>query len=231
MSPALPQLKAREWIVVTDFDGTLTRLDVGNELCIKAAPKEFAFLQNEYRQGRITLKDYQIKMWSKFPMGERDFRRLSRELGALRDGVNSFLETCANVGVPVYVASCGLRPYIDEVLDAFLTPAARKAITDIQCNEARFAADHISDFIPPSNAPDSPYPLDKGVWCDELRAQHSAQNPNVKVLGIGNGSSDKSFLGHVDFLAATDGLAEHAKKVGHPFFYFDDFDLLKKSLL
>lgn len=221
--------------IVTDFDGTLTREDVGNELCIEACPELFKSLHAELKAERMTLKDYQQKMWSFFPMPEKLFRERARVHGKLRDGVIEFLEESADQGVPVYVASCGLRPYIEEVLNANLPIKALKAVTEIRCNEARFGPKGIEHFEAPLNVANSPWPLDKGYWAQEIKtaAQERAQQNDggeMFVVGIGNGTSDRSLCGKVDLLLATDGLARFCDREGHAYMRFDNFFEVSKIL-
>jgi 2-hydroxy-3-keto-5-methylthiopentenyl-1-phosphate phosphatase len=214
-------MKSTPWVVATDFDGTITRLDVGNEIHKSLKPEDFVALQAAYRRGEMGLKELQRRMWVDFAMGETEFRKLARKFGELREGANKFLEYCADSEIPVYVASCGIRTYIETVLDALLSPKARAAIKGLQCNNAVFSDTKLSEFIPPPSSPDSPYPLDKGAWIQEIRRE---KHPNSKVLGIGNGTSDRSFAGQVDQLAATEALARWCETQKVPFIAFESFD-------
>jgi len=220
---------ARPWVVATDFDGTITRLDVGNEIHRSLKPDEFGALQATYRSGGMTLKELQRQMWENFAMNEATFKKRALEFGALRDGANHFLESCLDAGIPVYVASCGIRTYIETVLDTMLTPKARSAILGIECNRAVFSAHGISQFIPPPSSPASPVPLDKGAWIQSIRRE---KHPHSKVLGIGNGSSDRSFAGQVDTLAATEALARWCEAESIPYVAFESFyELLEAKLM
>jgi 2-hydroxy-3-keto-5-methylthiopentenyl-1-phosphate phosphatase len=215
------------WVIVTDFDGTLTTLDVGNELAKEALGRpRFDELQAAYRSGKMGLKEMQRLTWEKFPMPLARFKERSLHYARLRPGVNEFLERCVDAGLPVYVASCGVRPYIETVLDALLTPKARASVRGIECNGADFDASGISRFIPPATAADCPYPLDKGDWARKVAKAY----PGAKLLGIGNGTSDRSFHGHVDTLACTEALATWASKEGIDYIPFEDFEGLMKAL-
>jgi 2-hydroxy-3-keto-5-methylthiopentenyl-1-phosphate phosphatase len=220
-------MKSIPWVVATDFDGTITQLDVGNEIHKSLKPDEFVSLQASYRRGEMGLKELQRRMWEDFALGEIEFRKRARAFGTLREGANEFLEFCADSEIPVYVASCGIRTYIETVLDALLTPKARAAIKGLQCNNAIFSDSKLSQFIPPPSSSDSPYPLDKGAWIQEIRRE---KHPNSKVLGIGNGTSDRSFAGQVDQLAATEALALWCEKQKIPFLAFESFfELMRPS--
>jgi 2-hydroxy-3-keto-5-methylthiopentenyl-1-phosphate phosphatase len=221
-------MTANKWVVATDFDGTITRLDVGNEIHKSLKPEDFVMIQARYRRGEINLKQLQLHMWENFGLSEAEFKKRALSFGALRDGANPFLESCLDAGIPVYVASCGIRTYIETVLDTMLTPKARSAILGIECNNAVFEGERLSQFIPPPSSPTSPVPLDKGAWIQSIRRE---KHPKAKVLGIGNGSSDRSFAGQVDELAATEALALWCEKENVPFVPFESFhDLMKRNL-
>ncbi len=220
-------LPSSRWIVVTDFDGTLTEQDVGNELCKEFIPDLFLELQTAYRAQKLSLREMQPRMWSDFPCGEARFRERAAQIGRLRPGVVEFLRLCRDREVPVYVASCGLRPYIEAVLDRTLPAELRGVVREIRCNEARFEGERLARFETPDDDPTSPYPLDKGAWCRALRERLGA-----RVLGIGNGSSDRTFLGQSDELAATEALATYFERQGADFRRFTDFrDLLDVQAL
>lgn len=207
------------WIVVTDFDGTLTTKDVGNELCDLFDSDKFRKLQSEFRAGVITLKEYQFQMWTGFPCSEQQFREESARLGALRPGVNEFLEKCAQKKVPVYIASCGIKPYIEEVLNRHVSDWARAAITGIMCNNGVFESSKLSKIIFPDNDPTGDTPLHKGLYSKELSKLHNG----AKVLAIGNGSSDKSFVGHVDQICACEKFIDYCKSKAVEHLPFKDF--------
>jgi len=219
-------LKQASIAILTDFDGTLTKADIGNELCLEAAPELYRNLEKKLKSEEISLLEYQEKMWSHFPMSESHFRNRARHHAELRDGVNEFLEHCLNIKIPVYVASCGLRPYIEEVLNFKLSPNASKAILETRCNEAHFGPTSITSFIAPKNVNHSPWPLDKGAWAQELKQTKSYDF----VIGIGNGTSDRSFCGAVDALFATDGLARYCDKTSYNYSRFDNFFEIKELL-
>lgn len=221
MKPALP------FAVALDFDGTITMTDVGNALCEEFIPEHFTKHHSRYSAGELSLRALQQIMWDGFPLSEKSFREATRRLNKLRPGVNEFLEKCAERGVPVFVVSCGIRPYIDETLQQHLSPRAREAIKGVVCNDARFEGDKLLKILPPNPDESDPLPLHKGAW---VRAQRDKLYPGYKLLAVGDGSSDFSFAGHVDWIAATRKLAAYCDKHKHPYLPFNDFFELDRHL-
>jgi 2-hydroxy-3-keto-5-methylthiopentenyl-1-phosphate phosphatase len=212
-----------EWIVVTDFDGTITEKDVGNEICKFFRPEEYQTLSTSYRNNELTLRDFQQKMWSKFPAKKDDFVLASLRAASLRPGVNEFLEACAHKDVPVYIASCGMDVYIESVIERFFSKFAQAAIKGISSNKTCFTETELESIIAPNSDLSDPDPLHKGKWAQELARKHRS-----KVMAIGNGSSDKTFLGHVDLIFATEKLKDTCEKAGQPYTPFENFfDILK----
>lgn len=207
------------WIVVTDFDGTITQKDVGNELCMVFANEQYRKLHFEFRAGNLNLKEYQQEMWTRFPSSELRFREEATRLGELRPGVNEFLEKCAAKKIPVYIASCGIRHYIEEVLKAHVSEWAQLAITGLVCNDGVFEGESMIEIKMPDNDPTGKTPLHKGLLAEELSKKHGG----AKVLAIGNGTSDKSFVGHVDQICACDKFIDYCKGQNVPFTAFEDF--------
>lgn len=213
-----------EWIVVTDFDGTLTEKDVGNEICKLFRPQEYQTLSDAFRSNELSLRDFQQKMWNHFPASKEEFIQASLRSASLRPGVNEFLEICAHKEVPVYIASCGIDVYIESVIDRFFSKFAQASIKGISCNKTQFSANELEFITAPNQNLSEPDPLHKGRWAQELAQKHRS-----KVMAIGNGSSDKTFLGHVDLIFATEKLKVTCEKAGHAYTPFENFfDILRK---
>lgn len=215
------------WVIATDFDGTLTQKDVGNEIHKELKNEDFYSLQAAYRRGELPLKELQLRMWQDFPISEKEFCKLALKHASLREGVNEFLEKCFDHSIPVYVTSCGILQYIETVINELLSEKAKKSIHAIECNHAKFDSHKLSQFIPPISDPSSPYPLDKGAWIKNIRKD---KHPHSKILGIGNGTSDRSFAGQVDLLAATEGLAKWCLENQRAYIPFENFHEIDSQL-
>lgn len=213
-----------EWIVVTDFDGTLTEKDVGNELCKLYRPQEYKDLSNEYNAGVLTLRDFQQKMWTGFPTSREVFSESALRFAKLRPGVNEFLELCAHKEIPVYIASCGIDAYIEPVIERYFSKFAQAAIKGMACNKSEFSDEKLAKLIAPNQNLAEAEPLHKGRWARELGNQHAR-----KVVAIGNGGSDRTFIAHVDKLFATEKLPKICAAAGQEYTEFEHFfDILRK---
>ncbi|NCN26965.1 MtnX-like HAD-IB family phosphatase [bacterium] len=215
------------WIVVSDFDGTITTEDIGNGLCQKFRSELFTKVIHQYELGNMNLRAEQHILWKGFPLGEAEFKREATQIASFRPLANEFLEKCATHKIPVYIASCGMRPYIDAVLSAQASPKALQAIKEIRCNEVEFDKDCIVKLITPIEDEKNPLPFHKGEWAKQLSQKHGGS----KVLIIGDGSSDFSMIDSADQIYATRKLAKKCKEKGLSFTPFEDFAPLLESPL
>ena len=216
--------KKSSYIIVTDFDGTLTEKDIGNELSMLYRPQLFQELHASYSKGDLRLREFQQQLWTNFPCSKEEFVHASLKAASLRPGVNEFLELCAHKQIPVYVASCGIDLYITSVMNRLMSKFAQAAIKGLKSNTAHFNEYSITALIPPDLDSSQAEPLHKGRWAQKLSEEHGG----AKIVAIGNGGSDKTFLHHVDIIYATEKLiktCENAQVSFKPFHNF--FDILK----
>jgi 2-hydroxy-3-keto-5-methylthiopentenyl-1-phosphate phosphatase len=215
-------------VVVSDFDGTISRKDVGNEICLQIDSEKYKDLQALYRQKKITLRDYQKQMWEGLALTQNRMKSLAVQFSELRPGFLDFLRHCSNRKVSVYIASCGLRDYIEPVLEKEISKELRQCIHEISCHDATYADNRLRRLEFRDSESLSPiWPFDKGRWCRELKKVHG---PECLIIGIGNGTSDQNFVGSVDLIFATDALSEYCKSQNVPFVYFDNFFEIKDYL-
>ncbi|MBP7845035.1 MAG: HAD-IB family phosphatase [Proteobacteria bacterium] len=212
-------MNSTKWIVLSDFDGTLTTKDVGNELCKRFIPQLFDRVNEQYFLGNLNLRAEQKILWEDFPANKELFQKTAQEVGVFRKGVNEFLEKCLLHKIPVFVASCGMDAYIEAVLEKQASPTARQAIHAIECNRTEFSGERLIKIHTPVKDEKSAYPLHKGEWAGELKKKF----PGTKILGIGDGSSDFSMLGYVDKIYATRKLADKCVEKNVAFERFEDF--------
>ena len=211
-------------VVVTDFDGTLTQKDIGNELCKIYRPQLYAELSEAYSKELLKLRDFQQQMWTGFPCSEDEFIASSLRVASLRPGVNEFLEMCAHKSVPVYIASCGMDTYIQAVIGRFFSKFAQAAIRGVACNHVEFAGDRLVQLTAPDTDLTQPEPLHKGKWARRMATESGATN----LVAIGNGGSDRTFLGYADTIFATEKLIKICEVAGQSFVPFDHFfDILR----
>lgn len=102
-------------LLVTDFDGTLTRRDFYQVYAERLMPPDAPDFWAEYRAGRLTHFDALKAIFSYVPAGEEQLLALTREM-QLEPTLAAALASLHIAGWKVVVVSAGCRWYIDRLL-------------------------------------------------------------------------------------------------------------------
>jgi 2-hydroxy-3-keto-5-methylthiopentenyl-1-phosphate phosphatase len=202
--------------IVSDFDYTLTTIDVGDALCDRFAPPEWHAVDDRWQRGELSLPEAQLQMWSQLRATPTEVNAFVATAARLRPGVPEFLRACRDRGVPVYVGSGGFDFYLEPVLEPH-----RLALAGTFCSRGIFHGDRVTlEFLTGLECPTCA--VCKGRLCERVRAAH----PGERLIFLGDGASDRCAIGHADLVLAVAGseLAARCAADGHqPFATFGDF--------
>ena len=112
--------------VVCDFDGTATLLDIGDEIS-----KHFGGVEHwetetaRFRRGELDTRGIIEAIYAKVLASEEEVRAFAAATARLRPGFSDLVAACRARGAPFFLASGGLRQYIEAVLAANLAPDLR----------------------------------------------------------------------------------------------------------
>ena len=217
-------------IVLTDFDGTACRIDIGENLMRKHAGPEWPALIADWKAGRITTTQCFTR--------ECELARLSRETILSFARKQSFepsfiafldilrpLRSESKQDIPLVILSDGLDLYIELLLK-------QHGIRDVAffANHAAFPAGYLM--------PEFPYFEEGCGSCGNCKGSHIRrykQEGYSPVIFVGDGLSDRCVVGKADILFAKDDLLEHVQKKGVEAIPFQDFgdvhrDLVKRNI-
>jgi len=212
-------------IVLSDFDGTACRIDIGANLMRKHAGPQWPRLIADWKEGRITT----IQCFTR----ECELARLSRETvvsfaeqQSLEPSFLAFHEVLRGQGVPVVILSDGLDIYIDLIL-------RKHGLTDVAffANHAVFPNGYLR--------PEFPYYEQGCGSCGNCKGSHIRRYQKegcAPVIYVGNGLSDRCVVGKADILFAKDDLLDHVRREGVEAIPFRDFgdvhqELVKRNIL
>ncbi|MBI5479671.1 MAG: HAD-IB family phosphatase [Deltaproteobacteria bacterium] len=202
--------------IVTDFDYTLTTIDVGDALCDRFAPPEWHAIDDRWQRGEVSLPAAQREIWSLLRATAAAVRDFVATTARLRPGVPEFFRACRERALPVYVGSGGFDFYLEPLLEPH-----RPALAGLYCSRGVFHGDRLAlQFLTGLECPSCA--VCKGRLCDLARAAH----PGERLVFLGDGASDRCAIGHADLVLAVRGsqLAERCAAHGRqPFATFDDF--------
>src|SRR5437764_12505939 len=107
--------------VVCDFDGTATLLDIGDEISKRFGGVEHFQLQKAlFARGELDTRGIIEGIYTHVRAPEAEVCAFAVEQARLRPGFAELINAARERGAPFYLASGGLRQYIDAVLAAHL---------------------------------------------------------------------------------------------------------------
>lgn len=207
-------------IILTDFDGTACRTDIGESLMKRHAGPGWPKLIADWKAGRITT----VECFTR----ECEWARLSRETvvsfaqrQSLEPSFLAFLDVLRPQGIPLVILSDGLDIYIDLLLK-------QHGITDVSffANRATFPNGWLM--------PEFPYFKQGCGSCGNCKGAHVERYKREgysPVVFVGNGLSDRCVLGKADLLFAKDDLLDAAGKKGVDAIPFRDFKDVHEELV
>lgn len=201
-------------MVVSDFDGTITTLDLVAALTLHADPANASVIQQINRR-ELELRPGLNRLFSTLATKNRDaYLRYLRHIAVFRPGYQRFRHELAQAGIPFYIVSNGL----DFILDAVLDPED-KAVRI--ANRANFTGPFLAiDWEYPCRPPcPGGCGLCKHAVVNALRARHG-----LPVVFVGDGLTDLNGARAADAVYARGMLADLLTRDGIPFTPFDTFD-------
>jgi 2,3-diketo-5-methylthio-1-phosphopentane phosphatase len=206
-------VRAPPLVLVLDFDGTMTRLDVGDEVCERFADPRWREIDAAWLRGELSLPEAQRQMWALCRASRAEAVRFAREVGALRPGLDALLDAVTAAGGEAWLASGGFDFYIEAILDAQRARFARAWY-----NRAHFDAGGIGVEFPHAEVACATCAVCKGRVVDAARAVAR------RVVFAGDGSSDRCVIGRGAEIFAVRGgrLAAGCEAAGAPYTPFDE---------
>jgi 2-hydroxy-3-keto-5-methylthiopentenyl-1-phosphate phosphatase len=167
-------------IIQSDFDGTITEEDVSFALLDAFARGDWRKLFEQYRQGKMTVGDFNTKAFAMVKASRDELLKVARAEVKLREGLRNLVNYCQGRGWRFLVVSNGLDFYIKEILEdvGLGNIEVYAATTNFNPEELRV------QYIGPDGNP-----LKKG-FKEAYTKLFLAQG--YQVVCIGNGPSDYS---------------------------------------
>jgi 2-hydroxy-3-keto-5-methylthiopentenyl-1-phosphate phosphatase len=214
--------------IVCDFDGTLTTRDIGAGLARRFAdPKLREPLSQKLSRQEISLHELQSRVWPGVKITPVELNEFLISQVELRRGVVEFLEFCKKQRLPFYLVSGGfdfyilptlklqqLHPYISESNTCANQGALSKNGLRVQFPHRHPSCNYCSNC--------------KGHFIRELRKQ--PEFSTTKIIGIGDGISDRCMAREVDQLFACRDLQRFCDKNNLAYTAFEDFHTIQQTI-
>ena len=200
-----------DWLLLLDFDGTLTFRDVDFEVADALLPpgRERAYepLAHRYERLEIGLPEYFEGYLALLAATPAEIARAAAAV-RLRPGVDRLLATIAALGVEVRIVSEGVDAYVHPVLST-----AGLGAVPVSCNRA--VHDPETGRWQVTTAADGE-PCARCLNCKGAHARR-ARAAGRRVAIVGNGASDLCGARLADLVVARDNLAHHCDREGLPY--------------
>jgi len=206
-------------IVFSDFDGTISRRDVGNRLF------------HHFSDGK---SEEVVARWKAGEIDSRECLRLEAELARdttseefyefingfdLDPGFAELAKLCRTHNLPLYIVSDGLDLYIRHLLN-------RQGLDGLPVfsNRAIIEAGRLNITWP--------YADDSCGQCGNCKGYHvrRLKTPGWTAVYIGDGLSDVCAVPEADIIFAKGDLAEYCRKENVDFYAFDDFSTVTEAI-
>lgn len=207
--------------VVCDFDGTATVLDVGDEISKRfGGLSQFQRQKELFARGEIDTRGIIEGIYREVRATEQEICAFAVEAAQLRPGFVELVRAAQETGSPFFLASGGLRQYIDAVLEAKLPSDLRSSI-HVRANEGVFAGGSLSVRFPFLNAS-----IEAGCSlcgsCKRIAVADARRSGARRIVGIGDGFADRCLVQFADCIYAREGSYLHRycveEKVRHSAF-------------
>lgn len=207
------------YLIVVDFDGTITERDTQDGLLERYAPEAMAAAERGLEEGRLTLREC---MEQEFAPVRGDHEAIVAETVAaarVRPGFAEFVRAAEAAGHRVVVVSGGfesvIRPVLERVGAAHLPVIAHEFRITPEGTTIDFRADADCDVC--------------GQECK--RAVVAELRDGLPVVYIGDGYSDRCAALAADRRFARRFLAQDLDQAGVEYTPFEDFNTIREALL
>lgn len=200
--------------LILDFDGTVTHVDVGDELCARFADPSWRELDERWERKEIALPDAQQQMWALVTATPSALLEHACTIGVVRAGLDRLLDRFGDA--ELVLASGGFDFYIEAILGPRL-----KRFAAVYCNHGVLSGQGVEVSFPfRARYGCRLCAVCKGRVCAERRAA------GRRVIFVGDGTSDRCVIGQVDEIWAVrdSKLARACAMVGLPAREFDSLD-------
>ncbi|ORX67129.1 hypothetical protein DL89DRAFT_269555 [Linderina pennispora] len=213
-----------KFIVMSDFDGTISLDDTGNILTDASMGKERReAIDNEYMEGKISFRELQIQEWSGVNLTWETAVELLKD-STIDPHFAGVVDWCIAHKIPLGIVSAGLDKLIDLHFEHSLTKEQLEYM-EIFSNKLIVVGDKWSIRF----ADDSELGHDKAASIKKVADRYEVA---PKVVFIGDGISDVASAKEADYLFAKRGLDldNWCEKNGVKRDPFDDFAYITKRL-
>ncbi len=204
--------------VLTDFDGTITRSDVAEDLLEAFAPRAWWEIEQLHRARKIGTREALVRQFALVRARKEDLLRFVDEHVRLDDTFPDFVAYCRDRQVRLEIVSEGLDVYLHFLLEKWGIDIPART------NRAMFEDGRMTIAYPYADATCTLCGTCKLLRLFELRTQ------GYRIAYVGDGHSDLCPAVEADLLFAKDELADLCREEDIAFIPFESFTDVRRGL-
>jgi len=204
--------------IFIDFDGTITKKDVGDALFINFGGKQCLDFIEEYRQGRMSA----VECFQKecIACGSIDKKELDNFIDAqeIDETFKDFKLFCQKNNIEIFILSDGMDYYINHILK-------NNNITDVPfyTNHLQLESlDGSSRFLLKPSFPFTDENCDRCACCKRNHMLSLSADDDI-IIYIGEGYSDRCPVRYADLVFAKDDLLKYCQQENISYFEYRSF--------
>lgn len=205
-------------VVLTDFDGTITRRDVSETILEEFAPPEWWDIEELHRARRIGTRESMARQFALINAREDDLLAFVNEHAELDETFREFMQFCDSEGIMVEIVSEGLDFYVHHLLDRWGIDLP------VRANRAIFEDGHVTIAYP--------YADGTCTLCGtcKLGRLFQLRTRGFRVAYVGDGHSDLCPAIEADLVFAKGELADLCREETIEFIPFDRFSDVQRGI-
>ena len=205
-----------EFVIVSDFDGTITVEDSNDLLVQVCGNAENIEIEAAYSAGALSNQETMNRHFELLCISlEAYYAFLDRNIH-IDPGLDAFLQRVRRENIPFFIVSAGFRQGIERILGEVRLQDVQVFANDLQGEHDLMPSFALKDAVCTENI--GPCGNCKKVCIDTIKVQTGR-----KVIYIGDGMTDRCAVQKADMLFAKDALAAHCQTHGLPYTPFVSF--------
>ena len=211
-------------LVLSDFDGTISRHDTGLAMMTRLQLAPAWELEERWRAGEIGSAECLARQWAMVVLREEELLSLLDSM-PLDETFPAFVDLCRERGAGLVVLSDGLDLYVDRMLGRLGLRTSSRPETLPPLDECLATYANHAEWTPAGvrvTFPGAERDCDDCGTCKTARLR--ALRPGYRrVLYLGDGYSDMCAARHADLRFAKHHLADYCRERGLAYYPFEDF--------
>ena len=217
------QFNETDYVIVSDFDGTITHEDSNALLAEVCGNSVNAQVEIDFIGGVIDNREAFRRHFDALLITLDEYKDFIKSYINIDPEFDTFLEKTRKRGVSLYIVSAGFRQAVETVL-------GKERLEDVEVYANRLSGE---PFLTPTFATENPVcnkPFGPCGNCKRDCINIIKQKSGKKVLYIGDGITDRCAAGEADILYAKSSLAEYCDDMGISYVPFTDFKDVTNNL-